>query len=90
LQAIRDVNTFDNIKDDFSDNYLKIHEEITKLDIENNIKIVSSCDVKITKNEGMIPKFPCLDNLDSFFLFKKIMYGGIKTYFWNSSSLYIC
>lgn len=87
LKGIKELNTFDNIKDDFSDNYLKLYEEITKLDLENNKKIIDSCNVRINKNEGMIPKFDCPDGLDSFSYLKKLCMEGLRRIFGKSAPL---
>lgn len=82
LNAIKLGTTYDKVDIDYSDNYLKNYEEITKLDILNNKKIAESCNLIIEKNSNMIPKFDC-DN--SYEYLKKQCMIGLRRLFGTSA-----
>lgn len=89
LEAIKEGITLNFIETDYRDNYLKLDKDVIQDDIDNNEKINSLCNLTISFNQDLVPKFINDEGIDSYTYLKKMCIVGLKQHFGSSvSSIY--
>ncbi len=89
LVGIKEGVLSSGVKISTKNNYIIDEDTIKKYfseDINNIYKIVSDCNVTLEYKEGLLPKYKCPDNLDSFSYLKKLCIEGLKRIFGTSVS----
>ena len=81
LEAIKEGMSLKFIDNNYSDNYLKLENEIIKDDINNNIYIYENCNCEIVFNNNLMPTFKNDFSLNSFDYLKKLCISGAKKRF---------
>lgn len=87
LFGIRDGQKFENIQTDKTKNYLLSYEEYKEKyadDLKNNEYIYNNCNIKISKNDNLIPEYNCPNNMDSYTYLKELCKEGLKHIFGDS------
>ena len=81
LEAIKDSVSLKFIETDYTDNYLKLEDEVIKDDINNNYYINSICNLKIEFQNDLMPRYKNNLNMSSYdYLKKKCIDGAIKKF----------
>ncbi len=87
LEAIKEGITLNFIETNYSNNYLKLDDDILNIDLNNNEEIVSMCTVELPFNQDLMPKFNNNNSMDSYSYLKKMCIEGLKGRFGNSVSV---
>jgi len=74
-----------NISEEYN-NYFKLEKDLD-YDLTNNYKIYELCDIKISKNKNLIPKYDCPNGKDSYTYLKELCIEGLKDRFGETVSL---
>ena len=74
LEAIKEGITLNFIETDYSNNYLKLDDDILKIDLKNNERIVSMCNIELPFNQDLMPKYNNSDKTDIRFQEKEYIY----------------
>ena len=87
LYAIKDSLLIENVQSIYN-NSLYDEKMLLNLgyDLKNNYELTNLCNLKIEKEEDLIPKFKCPDNLDSYSYLKKLCIEGLKKIFGDKVS----
>ena len=81
LEAIKEGMSLKFIDTNYSDNYLKLEQEVIKDDLNNNIYIYENCNCEILFNNNLMPVFNNDFNVSSFDYLKKLCINGAKKRF---------
>ena len=84
LNALKNGTTIDLVSNDKFDNYIRLEDELTEFELNNNSNIFDLCNIDIPFNQSLMPIYDNPDNMDSYSYLKKKCIEGIKNKFGNS------
>ena len=81
--AIKEGTTVDKIEIN-AHSYIYSLDTIKKIstkDLENNYYITNNCNIEFTKNNDLLPLYPCPNNMTSYEYLKKLCVEGLRRLF---------
>ncbi len=80
LLAIKQDKLIFDIKDNLKDKYYHLEKELN-YDLTNNYKISNLCNIEMSFNKSLIPKYDCPNGYNSFEYLKYLCKEGLKKIF---------